>query len=115
MRERLQEFLDYKGLKVAKAESMSGISNGTLANFLKGTNIQINNLAKFSKAFKDLNYHWLVTGEGSMLLEEDVVVGESEPLYVAEDAKSSIVRWMQKVEEDLKSLQDELKTATLEK
>lgn len=64
-RDRLIQFLKYKGIGQTKCEEMSGISRGYITS-IKG-NIGSKNLSKILNVFPDLNEKWLITGVGTML------------------------------------------------
>jgi len=58
---RLKEYLDTKGIAVSKAESMIGVSNGTLSKpFNSGTNVKTDTLEKFLSVFSDIDLKWLM-------------------------------------------------------
>lgn len=58
--QKLKEYLDKKGITVAKAESMIGVSNASLAKaFNQNKTIKTDTLEKFLKIFDDLNPAWL--------------------------------------------------------
>lgn len=68
MKERIMEFVRYKGIPVSFFEQMCGLSNAYVKNISKG--IGADKLEKILKAFPDLNREWLLTGEGEMLKHE---------------------------------------------
>lgn len=68
MKERIMEFVRYKGIPVSLFEQMCGLSNAYVKNISKG--IGADKLEKILKAFPDLNREWLLTGEGEMLKQD---------------------------------------------
>lgn len=70
IKERLIEFLDYKGIKKATFEKEVGLSNGYIAKF-KG-NIGADKLENILRVYPELSRTWLLTGEGEMLKGEGV-------------------------------------------
>ena len=68
VKERLIEYLKYKGLGQTKFEEMAGLSRGYISNIKKEPTTS--KLLKILSAAPDLNQQWLLTGEGSMLSEQ---------------------------------------------
>lgn len=65
LKERLKDFIEYKGLNVRKFEEMCSMSNGYVSSMRKGLGSEkLNNVLN---KFPDLNREWLLYGEGSML------------------------------------------------
>lgn len=71
-KERLIQFLDYKGIKPTKAESMLNWGKGAIT---KPSSISIDKLEEFLLLFTDLSAEWLMRGEGEMV-KGDVAVKE---------------------------------------
>lgn len=65
MKDRLLEYIDFKGLKNTDFEKKANLSNGFVNNF--GDSIREKTLKKISEAFPDLNVDWWKTGKGNML------------------------------------------------
>lgn len=63
-KERLIQFLDYKGIKPTKAENMLNRGKGAIT---KPSSISIDKLEEFLLLFTDLSAEWLMRGEGDML------------------------------------------------
>lgn len=69
--ERLKEYMDCKGIKIAAFERSIGMSNASFGKSLKnGKSIGTDKLENILSIYKDINPNWLLTGEGSMLREE---------------------------------------------
>lgn len=75
VKQRLVEYLKFKGIGQNRFEKAAGISNGYISN-LKG-NIGTTILTKILNTAEDLNRDWLLTGEGNMLKEEKKPVQEA--------------------------------------
>ncbi len=105
MRKRLRKFLNYEGVTPRKAEILCDFTNGTLNNFFSGTNIGSDKVEKIGQSFPNLNMHWLVTGEGSMLLFEGSQLNDSGR---TEDPKEALFKWMSMMEEKIISMQKEI-------
>lgn len=67
-RERLIQFVDYKGISKSKFYSNVGLSNGFLD---KNNHIGSDKIEKIIYKFPELNLNWLITGEGEMIKNED--------------------------------------------
>ncbi|MCE8503179.1 hypothetical protein J8986_03270 [Bacteroides thetaiotaomicron] len=66
LRERLLNYIAYKGIDKATLERKSGLSNDAVNKM--GDNTRISTLDKISNAFPDINIAWLKTGVGEMIL-----------------------------------------------
>lgn len=64
---RLKQYLDLKGISDYRFQKDIGVTNGYLT---KGDTIRSDYLEKILTEYKDLNFIWLLTGEGSMIKEE---------------------------------------------
>ncbi len=74
--QRLQQFIDIKGISKYRFYQESGLSNGFLD---KGENIGSDKCEKIIYTYPEINIDWLLTGRGSMLKSESVpLMGEQE-------------------------------------
>ena len=64
LRERILEYISYKGITVQMFENKANISNGAVSKM--GDNTRRKTLDKISNSFPDLNINWLITGVGQM-------------------------------------------------
>lgn len=67
VKQRLIEFIRYKGISQRKFEQNVSLSNGFVNNISKG--IGADKLQKILSIYPDLNQAWLLTGEGEMLAD----------------------------------------------
>lgn len=65
--QRLQQFIDIKGISKYRFYHDTGLSNGSLD---KGENIGTDKCEKIIYAYPEINLDWLITGQGPMLKEE---------------------------------------------
>ena len=79
MKERLLEFIRFKGMRVSTFEKMAGLSNAYVQNF-KG-NMSAEKLERVLNAFPELNQTWLLTGEGEMIKRNE----DDAPRYSVSD------------------------------
>lgn len=67
IKERLLQFIEFKGLNKHRFEVMCGFTSRYISNIRKS--ISQRSLKTISCTFPDLNIRWLETGEGQMLNE----------------------------------------------
>ncbi|WP_297628003.1 S24 family peptidase [uncultured Rikenella sp.] len=63
-KERLLQYLEYKGINKNKFYIQTGVSNGTLD---KSSGLTLETVEKFYSIYPDINIVWLLTGQGEML------------------------------------------------
>lgn len=73
-KERLLQFLRYKGIGQQKFEISIGMSNGWVNKV--GDSIRENTLQKIKGIYPELNIAWLKSGVGEMLNSEQSIVGD---------------------------------------
>ncbi|MCL6101017.1 MAG: hypothetical protein M1292_00780 [Bacteroidetes bacterium] len=73
MKKRLIEFLAYLKIGQDKFEKNVGLSRGFVNKV--GDSIREKNLDKISSVYPELNISWLKTGNGSMLIGNENIVG----------------------------------------
>lgn len=67
LKDRLMQFINYKGLDIAAFERSVGLSNGAVHKVGDGTRSRT--IDKISETYTDLNTAWLKTGVGEMLID----------------------------------------------
>lgn len=67
-KEKLIQFLDYKGIKPTKAENMLNWGKGAIT---KPSSMSIDKLEEFLLLFTELSAEWLLRGEGEMIKDQD--------------------------------------------
>lgn len=65
VKQRLVEFISYKGISIRSFCKMIGVSSSYVTSMR--SSIQPQKLDVIAREFPDLNLGWLITGEGSML------------------------------------------------
>lgn len=81
---RIFKYLEYKKIAPTRAEREVGVSNGYLGVQLKKEgDIGEGQLCKFIEYYRDINPLWLLTGEGSMI-KEDNICGNQVPEAIVE-------------------------------
>lgn len=78
VRYRLRQFINHKGLSQSRFEKITKLSNGYVNNIRKSIKMETldNNILS---VFPELNKMWLLTGEGSMLKQENKARSVFEP------------------------------------
>jgi len=66
-KERIIQFLEYKGITKNKFYVETGISNGTLD---KVSGLSLETVEKFYNIYPEINPDWLITGKGEMIKSE---------------------------------------------
>ncbi|MCG6187775.1 helix-turn-helix domain-containing protein [Maribellus maritimus] len=80
MKERIQKFIDYKGIAAGELASVLEVQRSNISHILNGRNKPGASLIeKMLVVFPELNARWLLTGEGSMIekAEEQLVKSEA--------------------------------------
>ena len=69
---RISKIINHKGMSIRAFESKAGITQGVLSNAIKKeSDISSMNLSKIIDTYEEFNAHWLLTGEGDMLLNKE--------------------------------------------
>ena len=68
VKERLKEFIKSKDLSVRAFEIKCMLSNGLVNNITES--VSKATIDKISKEFPDINFNWLLTGDGKMIKDE---------------------------------------------
>ena len=71
VKQRLIEFMRVKNLSQKRFETIAGLSNGYMNSLRQAPTAT--KLQSILSAFPDLNQQWLLTGEGKMLIDGEVV------------------------------------------
>lgn len=101
--QRLQEFLEFKGITRNKFYGMSKVSNGAINPEKKDVNSKT--IERTMAVFPELNLYWLITGKGEMTAikeKEQKVESESKELF-------SAYRKIDRLRDELDAAQDEVK------
>ena len=64
MKERILQFIDYKGFSKSKFYRETGLSNGILD---KKSGLTLDSIEKIYSKYPEINIEWLLTGKGEML------------------------------------------------
>lgn len=69
IKDRILQFIEYKGIKKNRFEVICGLPQRYVSNI--GKTIQSDAIEKIVLNFPDLNLHWLITGNGEMVVEQN--------------------------------------------
>ena len=94
--ERLDVYMDFKGLNDNKLSNETGIANGLIGKARKRGSLSGKNISKLINAYQDLSADWLFTGKGDMLNSINEIDYDKD--YIIELQKKTI-----------KSLEDKIK------
>ena len=79
MTERLDQFIKNQALSVRSFEMSIGASDGMIRRAIKNnTDIQSKWLSAIADNYPNLSVDWLLTGRGSMLKSDTVLIDEQE-------------------------------------
>ena len=67
-KERILQYLEYKGIKKYECYKNTGITNGVLS---QKNGLSEDNIMRFFSYYKDINPVWFITGEGNMLIDDN--------------------------------------------
>lgn len=85
VRDRLKQFIEYKGISVRAFQLSANLSNSFVASI--DQSIAHKTQIKIQKAFPELNMTWLLLGEGNMLRESNVTQTTNIPELPKETTK----------------------------
>ncbi|MBZ9651000.1 hypothetical protein [Psychroflexus montanilacus] len=69
--QRLDIYMDYKGLNDHKLSLETGISNGLIGKARKRGSLSGQNISKLINTYQDLSADWLFRGEGEMIKRKE--------------------------------------------
>ena len=73
MNKRFQKWLDYNNINSNKLAEKINVSRATISHIISGRNKpSVDFLHKILKKYPDLNLNWLVTGVGSMKIDNNI-------------------------------------------
>jgi arsenate reductase-like glutaredoxin family protein len=81
IKERILQLANYKGIGLEKFFEDLGLSYGNYKGKAKNTDVGSEALAKIIAKHKDVNERWLISGEGEMLKNDVMMVGEEMASY----------------------------------
>jgi len=91
--QRIQKYINHKGLSVRAFEIKSSLKNGAIYRVIKnGTSLNGDSIASIGKEWTDLNLNWLMVGAGDMLLESSMVQ-EPDSVYGTDPKIATEVKW----------------------
>lgn len=82
IKKRIVEFLEFKGKDKTNAAIEIGIARGSFSN---NSEVGGSTIQKFYKNYPDVNLHWLLTGEGSLTIQN---IELDQTQYIAECKKN---------------------------
>ncbi|MGL5682667.1 MAG: hypothetical protein ACRDDZ_06355 [Marinifilaceae bacterium] len=116
LKERILQYLDFKGITKYECYQKTGITNGV---FSQKNGLSEDNLLRFLSYYKEINHTWLLTGTGDMervssssnnnttINDTDVVLLLKEMLKDKELRIEELTEKVGSLKEKLKGLQEE--------
>ena len=88
--DRIAQIIKGQGLSTRAFEQQIGCSNGVISKCInKGTDISSQWVTKIIETFVEINPRWLLTGEGSMLVDEGAAPTPNGAQPVTNDANTA--------------------------
>lgn len=118
VKERLINYLKYKGISQIKFQESIGASNGYVRNIVN--TIGATYAHKISMAYPDLNMGWVITGEGEMLndvaqnrvntnnIENSINNGSISQVNGSNDNSSDLYKQMLEMKDVIDTLKDKI-------
>ncbi|MBC7845757.1 MAG: hypothetical protein H7Y10_04615 [Flavobacterium sp.] len=109
--ERLNRFIDYKGVKPAVFEREVGLSNGYIGKQLKrNADLGEGILIKILENCPEINPEWLLTGKGEMLKEAADNYNKELPApdLLNEPRDSFLIKYVRSLETNLELMRQEI-------
>lgn len=100
LKERILQYLDYKGEKKSDFYKNTGISNGILS---QSNGLSEDNLLKFLNYYRDINPNWLLTGIGPMISAQ-----KDHKTTVTTNASPDIISFLREKDDKITSLSLEI-------
>jgi hypothetical protein len=69
-KDRILQYLDFKGYSQYYFSKKTGLSNGFLKS---GSSVSSENIKLLSNVYSDLNIMWVITGEGNMIIKDTCI------------------------------------------
>jgi hypothetical protein len=109
LKERILQFLDYKGISKYECYQSTGITNGVLS---KKEGLSEENLLRFISYYTEVNPDWLLTGDGPMLRDErPAQVSEPTVVYERDPRDIQLISTQEEIirrDKELVATKDEL-------
>lgn len=104
--DRFVEYMKYANLNDNQVTVQAGLSNAIIGKAKKDTHdLSAGNISKLLYAYKDLDARWLLTGEGEMLVRDDIATSNN----VESSSVLDIINKMLELQTELTRLEDENK------
>lgn len=100
VKDRVQQYIDYKGISIYRLEASAELSKGYWA---KTKSISADVAMKISRIYTDLSAEWLLRGEGDMIKSETLESStlKEEPAPITSERLFSVIESQQRTIENL--------------
>ena len=114
--DRIGQIIKDRGISTRAFEQQIGCSNGVISKCInKGTDISSQWVTKIIETFVEINPRWLLTGEGSMLVDEGAAPTANGAQPVTNDAGAAqMVDRMLEMAKEIGRLQEQVRQLTIE-
>ena len=113
---RIGQIIKDRGISTRAFEQQIGCSNGVISKCInKGTDISSQWVTKIIETFVEINPRWLLTGEGSMLVDEGAAPTPNGAQPVTNDANTAqMMQVMLEQAKEIGRLQEQVRQLTIE-
>ena len=113
---RIGQIIKDRGISTRAFEQQIGCSNGVISKCInKGTDISSQWVTKIIETFVEINPRWLLTGEGSMLVDGGAAPPPSVAQTVTNDAGTAqMMQVMLEQAKEIGRLQEQVRQLTIE-
>ena len=114
--DRIGQIIKDRGISTRAFEQQIGCSNGVISKCInKGTDISSQWVTKIIETFVEINPRWLLTGEGSMLVDEGAAPTANGVQPVTNDAGTAqMMQVMLEQAKEIGRLQEQVRQLTIE-
>ena len=90
MAERLRSFIENTGLKDGEFGRKFSALPQEISNWTHGKKISIGKMSNMFEAYPELNAHWIITGEGNMLIAKGDNNEEPQTVYISPECRAIV-------------------------
>jgi hypothetical protein len=94
--QRIKQYADYHNISIRSIEAAIGASNGVISSAIKrNSDIQSKWVSIIIEFYKDINPTWLLTGKGSMLIDQNQIPEKIKTASKPTEENEGVVTFLQ--------------------